>query len=541
MRQPIELRVSWGFCVVVLACGLAARTAGAIAIDIGDATAAPGGIGLFAVRLHAMGAEVAGTQNEIGFAPPIRIAARANGVPDCAVNPHLNKGATSFGFEPRGCVGTGCTSVRAFVLSFDNSDPIPDNSVLYTCHFEVRADAAAGGYPLVNSGLGASNRAGVFLSASGKNGSVTVRPSGVAIDIDDAEATPGGDVEVGVHLRNPDGTVVATQNRIDFSPPLRIAANRDGAPDCTVNPAIDKPATSFHFLPNRCVGAECTAVRAVVLSFDGPASIPDGSLLYTCRLTVDAGASAGAFPLRNSETAGSDAHADLLPATGRNGTITVLEDDADVAVTVGITRAVSGQRALVPVRLEYLHSAVDVAGTQNELVFDRAAPIAARLDGTPDCTANPNIDKDATDFLFLPLDCTPGIDCERVRAFVLALDNTDPIPDGSVLYRCAVQVASDASVGSYPLRSDNAVASDSRGNPVAARGRAGRVDVICAGDCDENGQVAIFELLRGVNILLGNDALAACRTFDSDGSGDVNVNEIVQAVSSALRGCRFAD
>lgn len=525
----------------LLSCAALPGTGLAVSIDVGSVVTAPGSVGVFAVQLHATGAEVAGTQNQIDFSPPIRIAAGPDGAPDCAVGAAIGKEATSFRFLPIGCRGAACASVRAFVLSFQSSAPIPDGSVLYTCHVQVDADAAAGTYPLGNSHLGASDSAGAFLSATGRSGTVTVGSPAVAIDIGDAIAAPGGDAVVGVTLRDAGATVVATQNRIEFAPPLRIAATADGAPDCAVNPAVNKPATDFRFLPHGCAGAGCTAVRTVVLSFDAPTTIPDGSLLYTCRVVVDDGAPVGSFPLRNSETAGSDARGGLIPATGRDGAITVQEDDAEVAIDVGTTRAVSGQRALVAVRLEHLHADVQAAGTQNELVFSPTAPIASRPDGTPDCQVNPDIHKDGSDFLFLPLDCTPGADCERVRAFVLALDNTDPIPDGSVLYRCAVQVASDAAVGSYPIRSEHAVASDPRGRPVAARDGRGALDVICAGDCDADGQVAIFELLRGVNILLGNDSLLACPTFDADAGGDVNVNEIVQAVSSALRGCRFQD
>ncbi|HSQ00800.1 MAG TPA: hypothetical protein VL049_26545 [Candidatus Dormibacteraeota bacterium] len=527
--------------MVLLACGLEARAAVAISIDIGSATTPPGSVALVTVALRTTGAEVVGTENLIGFAPPIAIASLADGSPDCAVEPAIHKNATDFRFWPVGCTGAGCTAVRAFVLAFDNSDPIPDRSVLYRCHVQVSPDAAQGDYPLLNSRLGASDSHGTFLNAEGSDGYIAVRTSHIAIDVGDAEVVPGGDALVEIRLRSHGTAVVGTQNRIDYASPLHIATRADRAPDCVANAAINKPATSFLFLPIGCTGAQCTGVRSVVLSFENVAPIPDG-VLYRCRVTVDAGAPAGSFLLHNSETAGSDAHGILLPASGRNGTISVEIDDSLVAIDVGTVRAVSGQRAMVPVRLRDLNASdgIEAAGTQNEIVFDPLAPVAAKEDGTPDCVVNPDLHKEGTDFLFLPVDCVPDVNCDRVRAFVLALDNTEPIPDGSVLYRCAVQVASDAPLGVYPLGNENGVASDSHGGPVATRNGSGAVEVICAGDCDANGQVAIFELLRGVNILLGNDFLSACQMFDADLSGDVNVNEIVQAVSSALRGCRVA-
>lgn len=525
---------------LLIACCTWARAASAISIDIGSATAQSGSTVPVAVTLRTMGAEVVGTQNLVTFAPPLRIAALPNGAPDCTVSPGIQKGATSFRFWPPECVGQECTSTRAFVLAFDNSSPIPDGSVLYTCRVTVDADAAAGDYPLINSDLGASDSQGNFLNASGSNGQVQVLRSGLMIDIDDAEATAGEDVLVGVRITTLGIPVIAIQNRIDFAPPLRVAALPNGQPDCTVDAAINKPATTFHFFPAGCSSTGCTAVRAVVLAFDNVEIIPDGATLYTCRISVDASAMQGTYVLRSSETAGSDASANLLPASGRDGEVTVFLDDALVAIEVGDVRAVSGQQAIVAVSLRALSAeAPDVAGTQNEIFFDPTTPIAVTEDGEPDCSVNPDIHKDGTSFLFLPPECTVGVDCAGVRAFVLALDNTTPIADGAVLYRCGVKVAADATVGTYPLTNENAVAGDPSGNPVAARARSGQVEVICAGDCDHNGQVAIFELLRGVNILLGNDALSVCQMFDSDGSGDVNVNEVVQAVSSALRGCRL--
>ncbi|MBI3784591.1 MAG: hypothetical protein HY270_14450, partial [Deltaproteobacteria bacterium] len=54
----------------------------------------------------------------------------------------------------------------------------------------------------------------------------------------------------------------------------------------------------------------------------------------------------------------------------------------------------------------------------------------------PDCTVNPAINKGGTAFSFRTANCPSGSTC--VRALVLALDNTDVIPDGSTLYTCNV-------------------------------------------------------------------------------------------------------
>ncbi len=59
----------------------------------------------------------------------------------------------------------------------------------------------------------------------------------------------------------------------------------------------------------------------------------------------------------------------------------------------------------------------------------------------------------------------------------------------------------------------------------------------CVGDCDANGQITINELVRGVAIALGTEAITRCVAADSSGNQAVAVSELVQAVNAALRGC----
>jgi hypothetical protein len=49
--------------------------------------------------------------------------------------------------------------------------------------------------------------------------------------------------------------------------------------------------------------------------------------------------------------------------------------------------------------------------------------------------------------------------------------------------------------------------------------------------------VLIDELVTAVGIALDQTALDACRSADADGDGQVRVNELVSAVSSALGVC----
>lgn len=74
---------------------------------------------------------------------------------------------------------------------------------------------------------------------------------------------------------------------------------------------------------------------------------------------------------------------------------------------------------------------------------------------------------------------------------------------------------------------------------VTLLGLAGRSPAFaaCTGDCNRDGQVTVDEVVKGVNIALGNVELSQCGVFDSGGDGAVTVEELVQAIQRALDGC----
>jgi hypothetical protein len=59
----------------------------------------------------------------------------------------------------------------------------------------------------------------------------------------------------------------------------------------------------------------------------------------------------------------------------------------------------------------------------------------------------------------------------------------------------------------------------------------------CTGDCDGLGTVTVDELVKGVNIALGNSPLTECPSFDTNDDDQVTVDELVDAVNNALNGC----
>lgn len=59
----------------------------------------------------------------------------------------------------------------------------------------------------------------------------------------------------------------------------------------------------------------------------------------------------------------------------------------------------------------------------------------------------------------------------------------------------------------------------------------------CVGDCNDDRRVTIDELVRGVDIALGGEAIAACDAIDNDRDGAVGIDELIRGVGRALAGC----
>jgi Cohesin domain len=508
----------WSSLVGALALYGATAMAQTPQVVAGSASGAPGSQVSLSVTLNASGAMVAGTQNDLTFDPTnTPINAKSNGKPDCAVNDAINKGGTTFGFLPPGCGGTSgvtCTGVRALVFALDNTDVIPDGSVLYTCNVNIPSTAAGGNYPVTVSGVVLSDSNGNPISGgAGVDGQVTVTgggqpttpasapptptpqptPSGPAVVGPTASASPGDTVSVNFSLFAGGAMVAGTQNDVTFDPAnAPINAKSNGKPDCAVNSAINKGGTTFGFLPPGCGGTSgvtCTGVRALVFALDNTDVIPDGSVLYSCNVTVNSGAAGGIYPMSVSGVVLSDMNGNPISGSvGVDGSVYVNSGGVPPTNTpssqpptptpqptpsgpavVGPTATASPGETL-SVNFSLFAGGAMVAGTQNDVTFDPAnAPINAKSNGKPDCAVNSAINKGGTTFGFLPPGCggTSGVTCTGVRALVFALDNTDVIPDGSVLYSCNVTVSSGAAGGIYPMSVSGVVLSDMNGNPIS--------------------------------------------------------------------------
>jgi hypothetical protein len=338
-----------------------ARTPHASAsIVLSTATGAPGEDVAVAMTLHTQGIPVAGTQNDIGFGPGAWIAAAPNGRPDCTTNAAINKNITSFAFRPPGCTpGTDCTGIRVLVLSTANVDPIDDGALLYTCSVHISDVTPPGAYALPVSGAIASDPEGNQVAFSGTDGAVIVltpegatplptwtssptpspkpptltytpvpththtptrrptntpRPS-VALSVASATAGPDDSVLVAVSLASGGYPVAGVQADLAIDPGIAIA----------VNPDINKPASAFSFQPFGCQpGVSCTTVRALVLAADNVDAIPDGAVLFTCRLHVANNTPPGEYSLSFWDLVASDPDGAAWGVVGFGGEVVVV-------------------------------------------------------------------------------------------------------------------------------------------------------------------------------------------------------------------------
>jgi hypothetical protein len=59
----------------------------------------------------------------------------------------------------------------------------------------------------------------------------------------------------------------------------------------------------------------------------------------------------------------------------------------------------------------------------------------------------------------------------------------------------------------------------------------------CLGDCNDDKQVTVNELIQMVDIALAAADISTCTAGDADGDGMVTINEIIAGVNHALNEC----
>jgi hypothetical protein len=314
-----------------------------VAVTVESAEGVAGTDVTIRTTLDSGGYVVASIQNDITVDPATPIAATADGKPDCTLDPSVNVRSAHFTFLPARCVpGVDCAQVRAEAFM----QPTSGRLVLYSCKVHIGAEVPPGTYPIVLTNLFAADSQSTTWPVQAGSADVVVTPPGATprltwtaapaptstatpapfgeLEADTVTGAPGETVTVTVALHTSGIAIAATENDLTFDRfNTRIGPNPDGRPDCTVNPAIGKSATVFSFQPYGCAGVGCTSIRALVFAFDNLDPIPNGSPLYTCKVSISAQAEPDWYPLTISNLSLSDPQGNAVAGVWSDGGIVV--------------------------------------------------------------------------------------------------------------------------------------------------------------------------------------------------------------------------
>jgi len=143
-------------------------------------------------------------------------------------------------------------------------------------------------------------------------------------------------------------------------------------------------------------------------------------------------------------------------------------------LTVSTANGRAGESVTLSVNLS-TSGVSGVAGLQHRLIFDPVhTPVAARSDGSPDCTAIPSLDM--AFFVFLPAGCTPGTNCTAIKTALMSSTAT-ALPESTSLYTCRIQIPPGTPSGRYSVSVDGVQVAGPEGEAGGATGYGGYIDV----------------------------------------------------------------
>ena len=304
--------------------------------------------------------------------------------------------------------------------------------------------------------------ASVSPSAS-PTSSPSATPSQTATAISTATGTPTSSPSV---TSAPTNTVTATATG---TPAGTATATATGTPAGTAtatttatNPPSATPSAT-NTLALTATATNTSGATATATDTAAPPATTTDTSAPTATPTDTSGPTATATDT-SAPTATATATDSEAPTVTATATATDTPEPAGATVLIQSGSGQAGGTVLIDVVLQ---TALEVAGTQNDILFGPELSLE-----TGDCTANPEIEKPATSFALL---CEEEL-C-RLRAIVLALDNVDPIPTGSILYTCEFGIPDTTPDGTYPLTCTNPGASDPLGNAITTACVSGSVVV----------------------------------------------------------------
>jgi hypothetical protein len=211
---------------------------------------------------------------------------------------------------------------------------------------------------------------------------------------------------------------------------------------------------------------------------------------------------------------------------GTDGTFRDLEGiEANLTVTLTDSDNVSVTQQL-RVRLSFTPGP-DLPDPNATSTATETATATPTITATPTVTLTPSVTATSS--------ASPTVSDTATRTYT-ATDT--PTPTGTFTLTPTNTATATPTVSSTVTRTSTPTASPTATATTTETLTPTRTPIPCVGDCDGNGLVTINEIVRGVSIAFGGLDIASCRALDQNGTGEVSIFELINAVNNALYGCR---
>ena len=164
------------------------QSSGPAVLALSSLSGAPGDRLTVDLRLRSGEVPIAGLQADMTFPPVARIAAQADGNPECVFGSEPNlAGYSGVAFQPPGCRSDDCTGMRVLIITTELV-AIPDDTLLLSCSVDIAPDAPEEVYAFALSALEASTEDGIAQPLEGDPGTLTVSGTPVATPTTDPDS-----------------------------------------------------------------------------------------------------------------------------------------------------------------------------------------------------------------------------------------------------------------------------------------------------------------------------------------------------------------
>jgi hypothetical protein len=471
--------------------------ADAIAAQVGSGAGVPGTRIPVDVSLRVNGQSVTAIDHEIDFGPYAYVADRGDGIPDCEPGSAVSATSARFAFVPGGSDGTISAGVHAVITT---AAPVGDGGIVYRCMVYLSDQSPSPGegcsHPLRCVPGSATTSSGAPLSL----------------------LCPAGS----------DGYATANYLLI----PLQFSFSAEPtAPSVGDRVAVSFTVSGEGGLPRyTLIGADTDFSGVFVITPGGPL----GSVTFDLLATAP-GIARLSLNVDYESIAGCPGQTYFQFTEQDSPSFTVVVGDATPTATPAVsdtpTSTPTPTCACLPLPCPY-----------GLTTYCPGGPMGC---GGICVTPTPTYDVCPPNATVAPAAGAAGTvvdlsgECYAIHSGRRADVSIDDVPLTSIhgdtggTYRVLITIP-PLPLGPHLIR----VQGGDLGNAL----QSAMFDVIaspaqCVGDCNGDGRVDVSELIRGLAITLGQQAIASCPAFDASADGEVSIADLVAAVGRALTGC----